>query len=71
VGRHFPDMWLDFAVWHTRPAVGGGGKDAALAVLDRGCKVSCCHCDFLKRCVESCQQVTQEPGKGRRSSKRM
>lgn len=39
VGRHFADMWLDFGMWHTRPVAGGGGKDAALAVLDRASKV--------------------------------
>ena len=39
VGRHFPDVWLQFALWHSRTSAGGGGKDAALAVLDRGSKV--------------------------------
>lgn len=39
VARHYPDVWLEFALWHSRTAVGGGGKDAALTVLDRGTKV--------------------------------
>lgn len=42
VARHFPDVWLEFAMWHSRTVAGGGGKDAALTVLDRATKVLPC-----------------------------
>lgn len=33
---HHPEMWYEYALWHTEG--GGGGPPAALAVLSRACK---------------------------------